>query len=69
MYPLPESTMYVVTFSGVTSGGMVTSGTICWTCKERISVPGELTSMGATHMGYKGLLYERSHDSALPNAV
>ena len=25
----PESTMYVVTFSGVTSGGMVTSGTIC----------------------------------------
>lgn len=25
----PESTMYVVTFSGVTSGGIVTSGTIC----------------------------------------
>ena len=29
---LPESTMYVVTFSGVTSGGMVTSGTTCCTC-------------------------------------
>lgn len=28
----PESTMYVVTFSGVTSGGIVTSGTTCWTC-------------------------------------
>lgn len=26
------STMHVVTFSGVTSGGMVTSGTTCWTC-------------------------------------
>lgn len=25
----PESTIYVVTFSGVTSGGIVTSGTIC----------------------------------------
>lgn len=25
----PESTMYVVTFSGVTSGGIVTSGTRC----------------------------------------
>ena len=24
--------MDVVTFSGVTSGGMVTSGTTCWTC-------------------------------------
>ena len=30
--PAPVSTMYVVTFSGVTSGGMVTSGTTCWTC-------------------------------------
>jgi hypothetical protein len=25
----PESTIYVVTFSGVTSGGIVTSGTTC----------------------------------------
>lgn len=31
----PESTIYVVTFSGVTSGGMVTSGTICWTYKDK----------------------------------
>ena len=29
VYALPVSTMYVVTFSGVTSGGMVTSGTTC----------------------------------------
>lgn len=31
VHSLPESTIYVVTFSGVTSGGMVTSGTMCWT--------------------------------------
>jgi hypothetical protein len=29
------STMEVVTFSGVTSGGIVTSGTTCWTCCKR----------------------------------
>jgi hypothetical protein len=27
------STIEVVTFSGVTSGGIVTSGTTCWTCE------------------------------------
>jgi hypothetical protein len=27
------STIDVVTFSGVTSGGIVTSGTTCWTCE------------------------------------
>jgi hypothetical protein len=31
VYRPPESTIYVVTFSGVTSGGIVTSGTTCWT--------------------------------------
>ena len=28
--------MYVVMFSGVTSGGMVTSGTTCWTWKDNM---------------------------------
>jgi hypothetical protein len=35
---VPEvSTIEVVTFSGVTSGGIVTSGTTCWTCRARQS--------------------------------
>jgi len=30
LYIPDESTMYVVTLSPVTSGGIVTSGTTCW---------------------------------------
>ena len=33
------STIEVVTFSGVTSGGIVTSGTTCWTCKYQHNTP------------------------------
>ncbi len=32
VYVQDVSMMLVVTFSGVTSGGIVTSGTTCWTC-------------------------------------
>ena len=35
----PVSTMYVVTFSGFTSGGIMTSGTTCWTCTLRAGQP------------------------------
>ena len=53
----PESTIYVVTFSGVTSGGMVTSGTMCWTCSR----PTQITwgqKIKAAHMRDIGLLDE-----------
>jgi hypothetical protein len=52
----PESTIYVVTFSGVTSGGIVTSGTMCWTCSRIDEIKN--TACHGTDMGDIGLFYE-----------
>lgn len=61
--------MYVVTFSGVVSGGIVTSGTMCWTWKYHIRrVPAH--SRGCeTYMRDVGFLDERSDDRALADAL
>lgn len=49
------STIEVVTCSGVISGGIVTSGTTCWTCfgQSLRSVPFDCRS---TYVGHEGLL-------------
>ena len=76
--------MYVVTFSGVTSGGMVTSGTTCWTCVTEMDrlpsttearLPRSTPASNAprkepdTYTRHKGLLDERSDYGALSDAV
>ena len=66
---LPESTMYVVTFSGVTSGGMVTSGTTCWTCHLAHRLQNFPHQARATYMFDEGLLDEGSDYRALSDAV
>jgi hypothetical protein len=71
----PVSTMYVVTFSGVTSGGIMTSGTTCWTCTRvlRTSQPPAPRMVGlGMRMPYIWnikLFDQRSDNSALSDAL
>ena len=69
MYALPVSTIYVVTFSGVTSGGMVTSGTTCWTWKRYTSWLKIAQNRWKTHVWNKGLLNERGDYGALADTL
>ena len=54
--------MEVVTPSGVTSGGMVTSGTTCWTWSQ-------LGFSAAAHIRHEGLFDERGDDGRLSYAI
>lgn len=48
--------MDVVTFSGVTSGGMVTSGTTCWTCS--VSAVEDTITLGTKDSFIKDVMIE-----------
>ena len=61
--------MYVVMFSGVTSGGIVTSGTTCWTCTPQRACITRHKSKNVAHMGDVRLFNERRDDGTLSDAL
>lgn len=71
----PVSTIYVVTFSGETSGGIMTSGTTCWTY-TRVVRTGQPPAPGIIRLGMRTpyimnieLFDQRSDNRALSDAL